>query len=43
MNLAASHRLTVDLERIPLDGVNDALDRLAAGNVRGRSVIDFAL
>lgn len=43
--LAASHGITIPLETIPLDGVNEALDRLAgrsdAATIRGRVVVDF--
>jgi D-arabinose 1-dehydrogenase-like Zn-dependent alcohol dehydrogenase len=43
LDLAARHRLGIDIERIPLAMVNNAMDRLAKGDVKGRFVIDFAL
>ena len=40
---AAMTRLDIDIETIPLSGVNAALDRLQAGQVAGRVCIDFSL
>ncbi|MCH8137360.1 MAG: zinc-binding dehydrogenase [Proteobacteria bacterium] len=40
--LAARHPLQVDIEAVSLDQADVALDRLAAGRVAGRSVIDFS-
>ncbi len=38
-----SHNLAIDVEAVALMDVNAALDRLAAGNVKGRIAIDFSL
>ena len=43
LKLAARHGIGIDIERVPLAKVNDAMERLAKGNVRGRFVIDFAM
>ncbi len=43
LGLAAQHDLGVDIERVPLSGVNEAMARLAKGDVRGRFVIDFTM
>lgn len=43
LGLAARHDLGVDIERVPLSGVNEAMARLAKGDVRGRFVIDFTM
>jgi len=40
--LAARHPLQVGIEAVSLDQADVALDRLAAGRVAGRSVIDFS-
>lgn len=41
LQLAERHKLHIKTESIGLDAVNDGLDRLAAGKVDGRLVIDF--
>ena len=43
LNFAASRPFEVDIETIRLSSVDDALDRLKAGDVRGRLCIDFSL
>jgi propanol-preferring alcohol dehydrogenase len=43
LKLAAHHKIGVDIERVPLAMVNEALDRLVKGDVKGRFVIDFAM
>lgn len=43
LTLAERHPLAVDVEAIPLSAANDALDRLKAGGITGRCVIDFRL
>ncbi|MNU05444.1 alcohol dehydrogenase [compost metagenome] len=40
---AARTELSIDIETIPLSGVNAALDQLQAGMVAGRICIDFSL
>ena len=40
MDFAAKHELTADVEVVGADDVNDALERLAKGEVRCRFVID---
>lgn len=40
---ASTRNLSVPVESLPLARVNDALDRLAAGRVKGRLCIDFGL
>ena len=40
---AARSNLAIDIETIPLSGVNAALDQLQAGQVAGRICIDFSL
>jgi D-arabinose 1-dehydrogenase-like Zn-dependent alcohol dehydrogenase len=40
--LAARQPLQVDIEAVSLDQADAALDRLAAGRVAGRCVIDFS-
>jgi propanol-preferring alcohol dehydrogenase len=41
LNLAARHNLRIKTESIPLETINEGLQRLAAGNVEGRLVVDF--
>jgi alcohol dehydrogenase, propanol-preferring len=41
LQLAERHKLHIKTETLALDAVNDGLDRLAAGKVDGRLVIDF--
>lgn len=43
LDLGASLKLSIDIETIPLSGVDVALDRLARGEIAGRQVIDFSL
>ncbi|KAK4802717.1 hypothetical protein SAY86_000920 [Trapa natans] len=40
MDFAAKHNITTDIELVPMDYVNTALDRLAKGDVKYRFVID---
>lgn len=40
MDFAGAHNVSADIEIIPMDYVNTALDRLARGDVRYRFVID---
>lgn len=40
---AASHDLSIDIEAVALKDVDTALDRLAAGKIKGRVAIDFSL
>eukprot|EP00268_Persea_americana_P015384 TRINITY_DN17074_c0_g3_i1.p1 TRINITY_DN17074_c0_g3~~TRINITY_DN17074_c0_g3_i1.p1 ORF type:complete len:360 (+),score=49.32 TRINITY_DN17074_c0_g3_i1:145-1224(+) len=40
MDFAGAHNISADIEIIPMDYVNTALDRLARGDVRYRFVID---
>lgn len=40
INFAAEHNITADVEVVPMDYVNTALERLARGDVRYRFVID---
>ena len=40
---AASHNLAIDIEAVALKDANAALDRVAAGKVKGRIAIDFSL
>ncbi|PIA24764.1 hypothetical protein AQUCO_35100002v1, partial [Aquilegia coerulea] len=40
INFAAKHNITTDIEVIPMDYVNTAMDRVAKGNVKYRFVID---
>ncbi|KAG2696242.1 hypothetical protein I3760_07G049000 [Carya illinoinensis] len=42
MNFAAKHQITADVEVIPMDYVNTAMERLAKGDVKYRFVIDVA-
>lgn len=42
LRLAERHAIAVDIEAVPLARTNEAMDRLARGEVRGRFVIDFA-
>ena len=41
MDFAAKHELMADVEVVGADDVNDALERLAKGEVRYRFVIDI--
>ncbi|WP_170771737.1 alcohol dehydrogenase catalytic domain-containing protein [Ruegeria lacuscaerulensis] len=43
LNFAAQNPLAVNVETVPLDQVNHALDRLQAGDVAGRLCVDFSL
>jgi propanol-preferring alcohol dehydrogenase len=43
LDFARSGTLAIDVEAVPLAGVDKALDRLAAGDVKGRLCIDFSL
>lgn len=40
--LARRHGISIDVEPVALQGVNEAMHRLARGEVKGRLVIDFA-
>ncbi|XP_055829012.1 probable mannitol dehydrogenase [Solanum dulcamara] len=42
LDFAAEHNITADVEVIPMDYVNTALERLARGDVKYRFVIDVA-
>ncbi|KAI3959566.1 hypothetical protein MKW92_017439 [Papaver armeniacum] len=42
INFAGEHNITADVEVIPLDYINNAMERLAKGDVRYRFVIDIA-
>ncbi|PKA62251.1 putative mannitol dehydrogenase [Apostasia shenzhenica] len=42
LDFAAAHGITAEVEIIPMDYVNAAMDRLARGDVRYRFVIDIA-
>lgn len=42
IDFAAKHNITADVEVIPMDYVNTALDRLDKGDVKYRFVIDVA-
>ncbi|KAK2656640.1 hypothetical protein Ddye_009692 [Dipteronia dyeriana] len=41
INFAAKHNITADIELIPIDYVNIAMDRLSKADVRYRFVIDI--
>ncbi|RWR28282.1 zinc-binding alcohol dehydrogenase [Sinirhodobacter populi] len=43
LDFAAGRSFAVELERIPLAAVGEALERLARGEIRGRAVVDFTL
>ncbi|MCL7050769.1 hypothetical protein MKW94_018626 [Papaver nudicaule] len=40
IDFAAKHNITADIEVVPMDYVNTAMERLAKGDVRYRFVID---
>ncbi|XP_026391023.1 probable mannitol dehydrogenase isoform X2 [Papaver somniferum] len=42
IDFAAKHNITADIEVVPMDYVNTAMERLAKGDVRYRFVIDIA-
>lgn len=42
VDFAAQHKITADVEVIPMSYVNTAMDRLAKGDVKYRFVIDVA-
>ncbi|KAL3527484.1 hypothetical protein ACH5RR_012140 [Cinchona calisaya] len=42
INFAAEHNITADIELLPMDYVNKAMDRLAKNDVRYRFVLDIA-
>ena len=42
IDFAAKHNITADIELIPMDYVNTALERLEKNDVRYRFVIDVA-
>jgi D-arabinose 1-dehydrogenase-like Zn-dependent alcohol dehydrogenase len=42
IDFAAKHNIIADVEVIPMDYVNTALERLAKGDVKYRFVIDVA-
>lgn len=41
--LAAHNKIGIDIERVHLGKVNDAMERLSKGDVKGRLVIDFEM
>ena len=41
IDFAAKHNITADIEVIPIDYVNTALERLVKGDVKYRFVIDI--
>ena len=41
INFAAKHSITADIEVIPIDYLNNAMERLAKADVRYRFVIDI--
>jgi D-arabinose 1-dehydrogenase-like Zn-dependent alcohol dehydrogenase len=41
VDFAAKHKITADIELIPIEYVNTAMERLAKGDVRYRFVIDI--
>jgi D-arabinose 1-dehydrogenase-like Zn-dependent alcohol dehydrogenase len=43
LTLAAHHNIGIDIERVHLAKVNDAMERLSKGEVKGRLVIDFEM
>jgi len=43
LEFAADNQQLVDVESVPLAGVNEALDRLKAGDFKGRLCVDFGL
>ncbi|MCL7031137.1 hypothetical protein MKW94_003673 [Papaver nudicaule] len=42
IDFAGKHNITADVEVIPMDYINNAMERLAKGDVRYRFVIDIA-
>lgn len=42
IDFAAKHKITAEIEVIPIDYINTAMDRLAKADVRYRFVIDIA-
>jgi cinnamyl-alcohol dehydrogenase len=42
IDFAAKHNITADVEVIPMDYVNTAMERMLKGDVRYRFVIDVA-
>ncbi|KAA8546673.1 hypothetical protein F0562_003096 [Nyssa sinensis] len=42
LDFAAKHNITADVEVIPVDYVNTAMERLAKADVRYRFVLDIA-
>ena len=42
IDFAAKHNITADVEVIPMDYVNTAMERILKGDVRYRFVIDVA-
>jgi propanol-preferring alcohol dehydrogenase len=43
LKLAGRHGIGVDIERVEFSKVDEAMNRLAKGDVKGRLVIDFAM
>jgi propanol-preferring alcohol dehydrogenase len=43
LTLAAHHNIGIDIERVHIAKVNDAMERLSKGEVKGRLVIDFEM
>ncbi|KAI3971021.1 hypothetical protein MKX01_024668 [Papaver californicum] len=42
LDFAVKHKITANIEVVPMDYVNTAMERLAKGDVRYRFVIDVA-
>lgn len=42
IDFAAKHKITAEIEVIPIDYINTAMDRLTKADVRYRFVIDIA-
>jgi uncharacterized zinc-type alcohol dehydrogenase-like protein len=42
LNYCAKHKITSDVEVIPIQQINQAYDRMVKGDVRYRFVIDLA-
>ncbi len=42
LDFCGQHNITADIERIPMQGINDAYERMLKGDVRYRFVIDLA-
>jgi uncharacterized zinc-type alcohol dehydrogenase-like protein len=42
LDFCAEHNITADIERIPIQQINNAYDRLLKGDVKYRFVIDIS-